>query len=256
MLTQDYIMNHFISMIYENRKYMKRECGMDVELLVIIFKFLKKNINGKIILVLILIGMTYAFTKSDYYRENFQVPRCNLVHTGEQDIVKADIKLASMSITVTPLITIKRENEVVYAVKVENYYNANYASCDGSNEDISSCTVDVADEQQLKIVSLSRKIKELLGEKLKEHNESANVEVYIAYLVYITWQNENSYIVKDGYWYFTDGIERHITKQEVEKWVEKMKSEIDLDNYEEEGFIYNNDQLMQVIDSCDSMIFE
>lgn len=91
---------------------------------------------------------------------------------------------------------------------------------------------------------------------MEENKEFVNYDVYIAYLVNVTWQNEKSNIVQNGYWYFTDGIERHIAKQEVEKWSEKLKSEIDLDNYEEKGFVYNNEQMMQVIESCSGMIFE
>lgn len=122
------------------------------ELFESIFDFLKENISGKVMLALILIVVACCFTKCDYYREHFQVPICSLVHAEEKDIVQSDIKLAVMSIIATPMIVIKRENEVVYAVKVKNYSVINYASSDDNNESISYCSVDVADEQQIKIV--------------------------------------------------------------------------------------------------------
>ena len=214
--------------------------------------FVKKIYNGTIVLALIILGGVIAFTNCDFYKERFQVPRCNLEHTETTDVVRTDIELSNMSIVMIPIIVVKYENEVIDAVRVTNYYNKNYATLEYVEGIGTKCSMEIAEGQRIKMDRLAESINHTLGKKLAKQKGDVQFDVYIGYLLQGTWQNEKANTSRSGYWYFADGVARHIVEEEERNWEKKLGKEVDLDSYEEG--ISDNEQVMSLIKSCQDII--
>lgn len=103
--------------------------------------------------------------------------------------------------------------------------------------------------QRQKRDNLAEKLEELLNE---DEAMLDSFEIDIVYLAKIEYQNvmkDDSY---DIVWYFTKGIARKLTEYEVSFWPTEYV--VDLDDYEMNGFVRNNRQLMKVVDSCKSFV--
>ncbi|MCI8926289.1 MAG: hypothetical protein HFI96_01035 [Lachnospiraceae bacterium] len=214
-----------------------------VELAGKIIDWLKKYLDMVIILAIIFVAMFYTFMESDYYKDHMQTPRFHLIHREGMDIFESDIELVSMSITVVPMIKIEYEGKIAYSVEMENFYDKNYAALEDKGQEEICCEVMADKEQRKKGEELRKTIKELLE---NQWEGSGSFDVSTAYLTYIIWQNEKANTEGEGYWYFSNESERFITKEEAV--LQGPDGKIDLDNLNENGFIYNK-QIKTVIEA-------
>lgn len=222
-----------------------------MELLERFLDSVKEMFGKRILFFLLIIAIFIMVINTEDIRKTIQIPRFKFSSVGSKDVIMSDIKLNGGSIVVTPLVFVKYGNKIIITVDLQHYYNKNFTVLTEVSEEM-GYILEVGDEQREKVESLVENMKELLVESFKDEKNS--FEVDIVYLGEVTWQKENTNSEKLRYWFFSDKLERMITKKEALLWGADMT--FDLDNYQVEGFIYNCDQLMEIVGVCTSVAEE
>lgn len=229
------------------------------KLLEIICKGLKWIIDGsgrkgsgtvlkRLLVFIVIIGIILIawlrWGKENYWQEHYQKPFFTFGEENETDCIKSDIGLRQGNIIVTPILAVRYNGEIIRTVMVSNYYNNNEAVLINNNEGESYFRLEVGELQRQKIADVSKVIKELLNERKQE-----KFDVETVYLANIMYQNKKSGKSReDIYWYFSVKRRKKISKTEKELW--EPEYVLDLEEYEREGFKYNNSQLMLIVNGC------
>lgn len=197
-----------------------------------------------VIIILIIIALL-CLLKENYWQEHYQKPLFSMYEDGENDYIKADISLREGSIVVTPLLAVQYNGEILQTIRVSHYYNVNEAALTGNKEGESYFLLEVDELQRKKLTDVAVVIKDLLNGRNQE--EEFEVEtVYVADIMYQNIKSDKSQ--EDNYWYFSIGETKRISNLEKELW--EPEYVLDLDEYEIDGFKYNNGQLMLIVDGC------
>lgn len=196
------------------------------------------------VIISIMFILWLCLGKENYWQDHYQPPFFSFSKESEADCIKADISLRQGNIIVTPVLAVCYNGEIIQTIMVSNYYNNNEAVLINNKEGESYFRLEVDELQRQKIEDVSKVIKELLNERKQE-----KFDVEIVYLADIMYQNkESDKSREDIYWYFSVKRRKKISKLEKEFW--EPEYVLDLEEYEIEGFKYNNSQLMLIVNGC------
>lgn len=224
----------------------------------IILKIVEKFPKSKFIWVLVSFVFLYViaekilplFIGNINYSDYFGTPGFYFEEEGESDWITSDMELGeSGEVVVSTYVVVKHDRKILCAVAVLNYYNKNYAYINDVEE--SKYVLEVDDIQRTKMEDLTENLKKLLNENGTLQD---SFEVDIVHLAFINYQNAKSGYYDEAYWYFTKGVAKKMSEYEVDFWYTKYF--IDLDEYDVNGFAADDQQLMDVVNSCKSFVNE
>lgn len=221
-------------------------------LLKLIDKFPKKKIIWLLVGIAFICGIAEVILplviENINYNDYFGVPGFIFREEGNLDMIMPDIGLGEGGeVIVSTYAVVKYDREMLCIVDVTNYYTKNYAYLNDDEE--AGFALEVDDTQRKKRDDLTEKLKKLLNE---DEALQDSFEVNIVHLAHISYRNVKRDYYEEAYWYFTNGVARKLCDYEVSFW--STKYVIDLDDYEVNGFVYNNQQLMDVVNSCKSFV--
>lgn len=204
-----------------------------------------------IVLLCVIVGKKLPLFIGDInYYDYFGTPGFDFKEEGKSDRITSDMELGdSGEATVSMYAVVKHNGEILCIVAIVNYYNKNYAYI--NDVEGSEFVLEVDDTQREKMEDLTENLKKLLNEGGALQD---SFEVDIVHLAHINYQNAKNGYYDKASWYFTKGVAREISEYEVDFW--RTKYFIDLDEYEVNGFAADNQQLMDVVNSCKGFISE
>lgn len=219
-------------------------------------KWIVGDIEGKgaldifkrlLVVLLIIIFVIIAWIllgKENYWKEHYQKPLFSFCEESNQDYIKSNISLREGNVIVTPLLSVRYNGKIIRTIKLSNYYNNNEAVLISDKEGESYFLLEVDELHRKKLMSVSTDIKEMLQERSQEI-----FDVEVVYLADIMYQNkESDKSHKDIYWYLSSKETKRITELEKQLW--EPEYVLDVEEYEIEGFKYNNTQLMMIVNGC------
>lgn len=200
------------------------------------------------------ITVFYRGIKSDYYKENWQIPHwdCQADDKGEK-IVSTNIKLAGGYIVICPQLIVKYRDQIVYIVNIENLYNINGTEMVDQGNGEFLLEIDV--EQKDKLDKITRDFKQILiGQLSANSKESYNetIDVYVIKLAKINYQNADANQESEMFIYISATGTRRIIEKEVN--LRATHNTIDLDLFGVDQSVYTNEQLMNHVENSMEII--
>ena len=223
-----------------------------------IFELLDRIKDSKIARVLFIIAIICAcfkvydfWYKSDFFIEHFRKPVWNYSVEQGYDIIEADIELKTGKTVVTPQIQVKYDDKVVFIIDVLLYYELNqvYLS-ENADGKVQQFRLEVEDIQREKFNHLCDALKTIIVEKVsdKDFYKGAQLEFFEVKVVEINSQNLKAGKTREQYMFISDFAEFDIGVWEAQ--TRRTIYHINLENYEPEGNIYENEEVMEIIDAC------
>lgn len=195
--------------------------------------------------------LIFCFLESDFYRDNYKRPTWNFHEEQGYDTLESDIELKTGKAIVAPKIIVKYDNIVVFIIDVYAYYNINVAELgrDGEGQ-MKLFRFEVEEEQKEKMEVLVKEFEGLLRGNVESETQSEVrlLEVYEAKVIHIQTQNVKANKEKGQYLYITDSLEREVQEKEHILW--STEYNINLDEYAANRPIYENVDLLKLIDIC------
>lgn len=224
----------------------------------VILELLDRIKDSKIARVLFIIAIIYAcfsgydfWYKSDFFIERFREPVWNYSVEQGYDIIEADIELKTGNIVVTPQILVKYDDKVVFMIDVLMYYELNQAHLsENADGKVQRFRLEVEDIQREKISNLFEDIKTIIIEKVssEDSNKGTRLEFCEVKIAEINSQNLKADKTRQQYMFISDFAEFDIGAWEAQN--RRTIYHINLENYESEGNIYENEEIIEIIDAC------
>ena len=160
-------------------------------------------------------------------------------------------ELKTGNIVVTPQIMVKYDDKVVFIMDVLLYYELNQVHLsENADGKVQQFRLEVEDIQREKFNYLCEEIKTIIAEKVsgKDSYKGVQLEFFEVKVAEINSQNLKADKTREQYMFISDFAEFDIGEWEAQ--TRHTIYHIDLENYEPEGNIYENEEVIEIIDVC------